>query len=94
MEKINADIFELEHLLSQVKRDSNRTLLNAEIARLKSERSEILSREAEIVERVKPAEGKTGEPSSEKPVVYESIKNYSWDQENQDVVWSSKKREY
>ena len=29
-----------------------------------------------------------------KPLVFEAIKNYSWDQENSDIVWFTKKHQH
>ena len=83
-EILKAEIEELESILKQIRQESNRKFITSQLNTLKSE---LLILEPPVC--ILQAEHIIQKDS--KPIIYETIKNYSWDQENTYVVWFFKK---
>ena len=89
MEDLKLDISEIESFLNQTKRERVRNTLQTELCLMKSELQDLQKQEENSV-------SKNVDDSSvvRKDLIFEPIKNYSWDQEKPNFVRLTQKRKH
>ena len=88
MDNLNLNISEIEQFISQAQRENTKRVLQEELKKLQDHLKELQDKELEQQKLVET------QSNPAKPLVFEAIKNYSWDQENSDIVWFTKKHQH